>query len=499
MQETYKFMTAEEAASLIYNDDAIGFSGFTAAGCPKAITIALAKRAEEEHAKGNPFKVGIYTGASTGDSIDGVLARAKAIKFRTPYQSNKDLRTSLNTQEAHYFDLHLSELAQYLRYGFLEKPTVAILEACDITEDGKVYLTSAVGIAPTVAQLADRVFIELNHYHPKELKGMHDIYQPADPPHRREIPVYAPSDRIGVPYVQVDPKKIVGIVETNLPNEIGAFTPTDEVTAKIGENVANFLSTEIKAGRIPASFLPVQSGVGNIANAVLGAMGLNKDIPAFEVYTEVIQDAVIDLMKADRVRFASGSSLTVSTPVLEDMYSNLDFFKERLLLRPTEVSNNPEIVRRLGLISINTALEADIFGNINSTHVVGTKMMNGIGGSGDFCRNAYLSIFTTPSVAKGGKISAIVPMVSHVDHSEHSVKILITEHGVADLRGKSPIQRAEAIIENCVDPEYKETMRKYLKLGQKGHTPQNMCTALSFHNAFNKTGDMREVNWEEYK
>ena len=495
----YKKMSAEEAAALINNDDVIGFSGFTAAGCPKAITKALGKRAEEEHAKGNPFKVGMYTGASTGDSVDGELARANAVKFRTPYQSNKDMRTALNAHDAHYFDLHLSELQQYLRYGFLPKPTVAIIEASDITEDGKIYLTSAVGIIPTVARLADKVFVELNQYHPKELAGIHDIYEPADPPVRREIPVYSSSDKVGFPYIQVDPKKIVGIVETNLPNEIGAFTPSDDLTNRIGENVANFFTSEIKAGRIPASFLPVQSGVGNIANAVLGAMGLNENIPAFEVYTEVIQDAVIELMKQGRVKFASGCSLTLSSSALQEVYDNLDFFKQRLLLRPQEISNNPEIARRLGLISINTALEADIFGNINSTHVVGTKMMNGIGGSGDFCRNAYLSVFTTPSTAKDGKISSIVPMVSHVDHSEHSVKILITEHGVADLRGKSPIQRAEEIINNCVDPQYQESLREYLRLGQKGHTPQNMAAALAFHDTFNKTGDMRQVDWNKYK
>jgi succinate CoA transferase len=489
----YKKMSAEEAASLIVNGDIVGFSGFTAAGCPKAITKELGKIAEAEHAKGNPFKIGIYTGASTGDSIDGVLARAHAIKFRTPYQSTNDLRTELNAHNAHYFDLHLSELPQYLRYGFLQQPNIAILEACDITDDGKVYLTSAVGIAPTVARLADKIFIELNKYHPKELAGIHDIYELADPPYRREVPVYHPNDRIGVPYIQIDPKKVAGIVETDLLNEVGAFTPSDEVTNRIGKNVANFLSFEIKAGRIPNTFLPVQSGVGNIANAVLGAMGLNEDIPAFEIYTEVIQDAVIELMKQGRVKFASGCSLTLSTPALEEVYGNLDFFKQKLLLRPQEISNSPEVARRLGLISINTALEADIFGNINSTHVVGTKMMNGIGGSGDFCRNAYLSIFTTPSTAKSGKISAIVPMVSHLDHSEHSVKILITEHGIADLRGLSPIQRAERIIENCVDSEYKGILWKYLQLGQKGHTPQNMEAALSFHTTFNKTGDMRNV------
>ncbi len=495
----FKFITAEEAADQIKNEDIIGFSGFTAAGCPKVITQALAVKAEKEHAAGRPFKVGMFTGASTGDSIDGALARAHAIKFRSPYQSNGDLRKELNNREAHYFDLHLSELPQYLRYGFLPKPTVAIFECCDVTEDGEIILTSAVGIAPTVARLADKIFLELNHFHPKALRGMHDIYEPADPPVRREIPVYKPSDRIGVSYIKVDPKKIAGIVETNLPNEIGGFTPTDEVTDQIGRNVSDFLTAEIKAGRIPATFLPVQSGVGNVANAVLGAMGSNQNIPAFEVYTEVIQDSVIKLMKENRVKFASGCSLTVSAEALNEMYNNLDFFKERIVLRPQEISNSPEVARRLGLIAINTALEADIFGNINSTHVVGTKMMNGIGGSADFCRNAYLSIFTTPSVAKGGKISSIVPMVSHLDHSEHSVKILITECGVADLRGLSPIQRAESIIENCVHPQYKKLLNDYLNMGIKGHTPQNLQACFAFHNVFNKTGDMSQVDWNDYK
>lgn len=495
----YKRMTAEEAASLIQHNDVISLSGFTATGCPQAVPTALAKRAEEEHAKGNLFKVGMYTGASTGESADGMLARAHALKFRTPYQSHPDSRTGLNSHDIEYFDLHLSELPQYLRYGFLPKPDFAILEVCDLTDDGKAVLTSAVGISPTIAHLADKVIIEWNHYHPKELLGIHDIYEPLDPPYRREIPVYSPSDRIGSPYVQIDPKKIVGIVETNLPTEISPFTPVDEVTARIGRNVADFLSSEMKAGRIPATFLPMQSGVGNVANAVLGAMGMNKEIPTFEIYTEVIQDSVIGLMKENRVKFASGCSLSLTTQVLEEVYADLETYKKKLLLRPQEISNNPEIARRLGLIAINTALEVDIFGHVNSTHVLGTKMMNGIGGSGDFCRNAFLSIFTTPSTAKGGKISAIVPMVSHVDHNEHSVKVLVTEHGVADLRGLSPVQRAEAIIEYCVDPDYKNMLRSYLQMGVKGHTPQNLNAALAFHSVFMKTGDMRNVDWNDYK
>lgn len=492
----YKYLTAEQAAELINNGDVIGFSGFTPAGCPKEVPSAIAKRAEKFHAEGKEFKIGMYTGASTGDSTDGALARANAVSFRTPYQSNKDMRTSLNTDGGtEYFDMHLSQLAQELRYGFLPRPNVAIIEACDLTEDGEIVLTSGVGISPTIANLADKIIIELNSRHPKTLRGIHDIYEAQDPPVRKEIPIFTPSDRAGSPVLKVDPKKIVAVVETNRKDEVGGFTQPDEITSRIGKYVSEFLTQEIKAGRIPASFLPVQSGVGNIANAVMFELGNNPDIPAFQMYTEVIQDAVIDLMKKGRVSFASGCSLTVTDPVLQEIYDNMDFFHDKLILRPQELSNNPGLVRRMGLITINTALEADIYGNINSTHVMGTKMMNGLGGSGDFTRNAYISIFTTPSTAKGGAISAIVPMVSHIDHSEHSVKVLITEHGIADLRGTSPRQRAELIINNCVDPEYRPLLREYLAMASKGHTPTNLASCFNMHRAFMETGDMRNATF----
>ena len=494
-----KFITAEEAASFVQHDDNVGFSGFTPAGCPKSIPEAIANRAMEEHAKGNPFQIGMFTGASTGDRLDGALARANAVKFRTPYQSNKDLRSALNAHKAQYYDLHLSELAQCLRYGFLGKINVAVVEASDVTEDGEIVPTCGVGITPTICRLADKIIVELNRKHPKEIRGMHDIYEPLDPPYRREIPIYTPSDRIGLPYIKVDPSKIVGVVETDNANEGSAFAPLDDVTMAIGNNVAKFLAGELEAGRIPKEFLPMQSGVGNVANAVLAAVGANKDIPAFNVYTEVIQDAVIALMKEGRVKFASGCSLSVSNEVIREIYTNLDFFKDKILLRPQEISNNPEVARRLGLITINTALEADIFGNINSTHVSGTKMMNGIGGSGDFTRSAYLSIFTTPSTAKDAKISAFVPMVSHVDHYEHSVKVIITEYGVADLRGKSPVQRAEAIINNCVHPDYRPLLLDYMNMGIKGHTPQNLKCSFAFHEELAASGDMHNVDWSKYE
>ncbi|KGN97286.1 acetyl-CoA hydrolase [Porphyromonas gingivicanis] len=492
-----KIMSAEEAAAFIQNGDNVGFSGFTPAGCPKVVPAALARRAKAEHEAGRPFAIGMFTGASTGDRLDGELARANAIKFRTPYQSNKDLRKLINTGGTQYFDMHLSMLAQELRYGFLGPVDVAIVEAADVTEDGQIVPTSGVGILPTICRMAKKIIIELNEKHPKEIRGIHDLVEPLDPPHRKELPIYTPSDRIGKPYIQVDPEKIVAIVHTSEPNDEGDFAPLDEVTKAIGDNVARFLANELKCGRIPKEFLPIQSGVGNVANAVLGSLGDNEVIPAFDIYTEVIQDSVIALMKKGRVRFASGCSLSVSRSAIKEVYSNLDFFRDKLLLRPVEYSNSPEIVRRLGVITINTALEADIFGNINSTHVNGTRMMNGLGGSGDFTRNAFISIFTTPSTAKEGKVSAFVPMVSHVDHSEHSVKVIITEYGIADLRGLSPRQRARCIIDNCVHPDYRPLLNEYLERGIEGQTPQDLDNCFAFHKAAIEKGDMRLAEYSK--
>ena len=489
------FMSAAEAAQIVRNGDVVGMGGFTPAGAPKEVPTAIAHMAQAMHERGEEFKIGVYTGASTGDSCDGELARAQAVQFRSPYQSSKDMRTELNAQHIHYFDMHLSELAQDLRYGFLPRPTVAIVEACEVNERGEIVPTAGVGIIPTICRLADKIIVELNEAMPPIMRGIHDIYEPADPPMRREIPVYHVGDRIGTDCVRVDPKKIVAVVRTNRPNEVGKFTPSDETTEKIGANVAQFLEDEMRGGRIPKQFLPIQSGVGNIANAVLKALGENPHIPPFTMYTEVIQDSVIGLMKEGRVTFASGCSLTIGAELLQDILDHMDFFRSRIVLRPQEISNNPEVARRLGLITINTALEADIFGNINSTHVCGTKMMNGIGGSGDFTRNAYISIFTTPSTAKGGAISSIVPMVSHLDHSEHSVKVLITEQGIADLRGKSPIERAHTIIENCVAPEYKDMMRAYLASAKTAHTPHNLSLALAMHEEFLRSGDMRNTKF----
>ncbi len=495
MKLPFPELSAEEAASQTEHAQTIGFSGFTPAGAAKAIPRAIADRARTEHEAGRPFQLGVVTGASTGESLDGALARAEAVMWRTPYQSDKYLREQINTGKTRFFDMHLSMLPQYVRYGFLGKFHWAILEAADVSADGAITLTTSVGATPTFCRVADRILIELNEQHPRELHGMHDIFEQGEIPHRREIPIYRASDRIGSPVVHVDPKKIVGIVRTNEPDETAAFTPPDAVTRKIGENVAEFLAAERTAMRIPRQFLPIQSGVGNIANAVLGALGEHPEIPSFEMYSEVIQDSVVDLVKNDKIFFISGTSLTLSPPCLDEIYKDLDFYRNKMVLRPQAISNHPEVIRRIGIISINTAIEADIFGNINSTHIMGKNLMNGIGGSGDFTRNAYISIFTCPSTAKGGAISAIVPLCSHLDHSEHSVQVLVTEQGVADLRGKDPHERTRMIINHCAHPDFRDDLHRYCGKVADGHTPQTLEAAFAMHQQYLRTGSMRGVDW----
>ncbi len=497
----YKRMTAAEAAALIKNGENLGLSGFTPAGTAKAVTKELAKIAQTEHEAGREFKVGILTGASTGQSTDGELAAVGAIKYRAPYTTNPEFRKRVNMGEIAYNDIHLSQMAQEIRYGFLGDVDWAILEVCDIEEGEttcKAYLTAAGGISPTVARLAKHVILELNTFHSKAAKLIHDVYEPLDPPYRLPIPITKPSDRIGKPYVEIDASKIVGVVECNLPDEARAFTDSDETTDTIGYNVAQFLVNDMKRGIIPSTFLPLQSGVGSTANAILGALGQNKAVPDFNVYTEVLQDSIVGMMLNGRIKDASTCSLTVSNECLMQIYNNIDYFKDHLTLRPSEISNNPEVIRRLGVIAINTAIEVDIYGNANSTHISGTKMMNGIGGSGDFERNAYISIFTCPSTAKGGLISSIVPFVSHQDHSEHDVNIIVTEQGVADLRGKSPIERAHLIIENCAHPDYRPMLRDYLKMAKMGQTRHYLPAAFAMHDTLMRKGDMHLTDFSEY-
>jgi len=487
-------MSAEDAASLIRTGMTVGMSGFTGSGYPKAVPLALAERISAEHAKGNPFRLKVWTGASTGPELDGALAKADGIEFRLPYNSDPIAREKINRGEMEYFDMHLSQVAPMALQGFLGPLDVAVVEVSGIRPDGSLIPSSSVGNNKTWLDRAEKVILEVNRWQSVDLDGMHDIYYgTALPPHRVPIPLVRADDRIGETAFRCDPDKIVAIVETDAPDRNLPFSPPDEAAQAIAGHLLEFFRHEVAKGRLPASLLPIQSGVGNIANAVLHGL---RDAP-FEnmtAFTEVIQDGMVELLDAGKLRVASATAFSLSPDVAARLNSDMARYRSKMILRPQEISNHPELVRRLGCIAMNGLIEADIYGNVNSTHIMGSRIQNGIGGSGDFARNAYVSIFMTPSTAKGGKISAIVPQASHVDHINQDVQVLVTEQGLADLRGLSPKQRAKVIIENCAHPTYRPLLQDYYERALKGsygmQSPSLLTEALSWHQRFVETGSM---------
>jgi succinyl-CoA:acetate CoA-transferase len=483
-----KVTTADKAADYIKDKMIVATSGFTPSGYPKSVPLALAKRGEQEE-----IGITLITGASVGDELDGALSRSGVLKRRFPYQTNKSSRDGINNGSVMYQDMHLSHVPQFIEYGFFGKIDVAIVEAIAITEEGNIIPTTSVGISPQAVKEADIVIVEINTTQSTALEGVHDIYMTERPPFRKPIPITHPGDRIGTPYIVCDPNKIVAIVESDIADKVRPLGPIDEDSKAISKHIIKFLEKEVELGRLPENLLPLQSGVGSVANAVLGGL-CDSNFENLTCYTEVIQDSMFDLIDAGKVKVASGTSFTPSEEGLVRLNENMEHYAKHCVLRPMEISNHPEVARRLGVIALNTAIEFDIYGHVNSTNIMGSRMMNGLGGSGDFTRNAYLSFFTTVSTAKNGDISSIVPFVSHVDHTEHDVEVFVTEQGLADVRGLSPKERARCIIENCAHPDYKTQLLDYLTRAEEGkhmHQPHLMNESHAWHYRFLQTGSMK--------
>jgi succinyl-CoA:acetate CoA-transferase len=484
-----RVVTAEEAQNWIRHGMTVAVSGFTKSGDAKAVLHALANRVEES---GETLRINLYSGASLGET-DSRLARLGITQRRLPYQSDSTLRKGINVGEIGYIDGHLSHTAEAIRSGHLGEIDLAIIEATAITEQGGIVPTTSVGNNHIFVEKAKRVIVEINTEIPLDFEGIHDIYSPEARPNRKPIPITNVRDRIGTTYIPCNPEKIIGIVFSTHRDTPSNITLPDEETQAMAGYILEFLDHEVRHGRLPSHLAPIQSGVGSVSNAVLSGLR-TAPFENLEVYTEVMQDSVFELIDAGKIAFASTCSFSLSERMVEHVTKSIAQYRDKMILRPQEISNHPEVVRRLGVIAMNTALEVDIYGNVNSTHVSGTHMMNGIGGSGDFARNAGLTIFVTKSTAKDGRISSVVPFVTHVDHTEHDVDVLVTERGIADLRGLTPRERAKVIIQNLAHPDYRDELLDYYQraLARGGHTPHLLGEALSWHQRFAETGDMRK-------
>lgn len=470
---------AAEASEVIKNGMTVAVGGYTSCGYPKAVIRALAERANS----GEQLRLSVVSGANNG-VVDTILAEASIVARRAPMIESKVIAGQINKGSVSYCEQQMNKMPHLLRAEAFGHIDVAVVEAVAVNSDGSFVPSSSVGFVPLLVQLADKVIIEVNAAMPGQLEGMHDIYMPDGGP----IPIVSAGQRIGAASVPCDIRKISAIVMSDEPDEVAALAPVKPEQAAIADNLFNFLELEMKRRGIK-QLPPVQTGFGNLAAEIVNALG-RSNFSDISFFGGVAQEANIKLAASGKAKAVSCGSVKMSSEVKRLIEENEDV-RRRVVIRNGEITNNSEVIARLAPITLTSGIEMDIYGNVNSSHISGSKIVNGLGGGANFAANAGLSVMMIVSTGKGGAISTIVPMVSHQDISEHDIDVVVTENGVADLRGKSDVERAREIIENCAGA-YKDQLRSYLEraVAAGGHHPVLLDEALSWHIRLKQTGSM---------
>jgi succinyl-CoA:acetate CoA-transferase len=480
-----KVVEPEQAAREIKTGMSIGTAGGFRFGYPKTIFTALSRRRGE-------LKIDLWAGGPVGEEIDGLLSREGILNKRLGQQSNSTLRGLINARKTCFADIGSGAFPQRVTAGFYGPLDMAIIEAVGITRSGQIIPSACLFDGPTLVRMAQRVIVEINPYYPLEFEGMHDVYLLEPPPNRKIVPIRHPGDRIGTPYISLDHQKLACIVESRLPDPVISSIDPSATRKKIAGNLVSFLVAEVGAGRLPPNLLPLQMGLGNIADAFAHELAIST-FGDLTVFSGGVGDGILELIDSGKVGAVSTSGLYFTTQGQKRFFEDFKRYRDVIVIRPLDIADCPEVIERLGVIAVNSAVEVDIYGHVNSTHIQGSQIIAGVGGSREFAQNGYVSIFVTPSTTRHASISAVVPFVSHVDHSEHNVDVIVTEQGVADLRGLEPVERAARIVQNCAHPNYQPLLEEYLKKAietRKGHEPHILQEAFSFHTRYAETGTM---------
>jgi succinyl-CoA:acetate CoA-transferase len=468
---------AATAAAAVPDEATVAVSGFGSVGYPKAVPAALATAATD----GRALALTVVSGGSVGPEVDTELVEAGAVARRYPYQATDAARAAVNECRVAFADRGIAGMSDEIRFGRLAEPDIAVVEAVAVGTDWLIPSTS-VGQTPAYVEAADELIVEVNGAQPRELARLHDIYERSPPPGREPIPLGAVDDRIGSPRVTFEPDKLRAVVRTSAPDDPYEFRDPTDADDRIASHLLSFLEAEAERDPVVGAGPTLQFGVGSLGNALMSRLADSTLAgEGLRYFGEVIQDGLLDLLDADGLAAASATSLALSADGQRRLFDGLERYAERVVLRPSEVSNAPALIDRMGVVAVNTAVGVDLYGHVNSTHVRGSQVLNGVGGSVDFNRNAHLTIVATPSTASDSDVSTIVPMVPHVDHTEHDVDVVVTEHGIADLRGRSPVERARAIIE-CADPSFRPDLRSYLDRATTdgGHMPHDLSSVFSW-------------------
>lgn len=481
-----RVVSSKEAAAVIQNGMTVAFGGYTSSGYPKAVARELAERKKTE----KEFKIFMLSGSVNG-YLETLLGDAKILSGKAPMIESRSLAKLSNEGKIRYVEQQMNKMPELVAQGAFGKIDVAVVEALRITKEGGIVPTSSIGLLPSILQYAEKIIVEINMAQPAELEELHDIYIPKRYPGREPIPLVSVNQRIGISSIPVDPEKICCIVESEELDDFPEYTPANSNITSVVERLLEFLETECKrnyGGKLP----PVQTGFGNLANEIARGLG-NSKFRELEFFCGGMQESSLALIAEGKVKAASTGSIQMTSKVQKMLKEHWKTFRDTTVIRNIDVTNTGEVIHRLGVFALNSAIEMDIYGNVNSSHITGSRVVNGLGGGANFAQNAQLSVMLMVSENKKGAISTIVPMVSHQDISEHDIDVVVTENGIADLRGKDDIERAYLIIQNCASPLYRPLLSDYIERAIKengGHHPQNPHEAFEWHRRFKEHGTM---------
>lgn len=483
-----KFITtADLAAASIRDGMTVAMSGYAMAGYPKAVVEELVRRKQS----GEDLSINLITGANV-PWLDEKLGGEQIISRRVPMCASRVLSSLINNGSVRYVEQQMNRMPRLLRGNSFGKIDIAVVEALGINDNGELIPTTSSGMMHYLIDSADIVIVEINMAQSENLASLHDVYIPMAPPHTQPIPLVHANQRIGTPGIPMNTDKIKYIIQTNIPERSGAQPKSTAETVMIVDNLFNFLELEsIKnfRGVLP----PIQTGFGSIANTLAGTFQ-QSNFRDLQFFCGGVGESVMELLVSGKAAGISTAGLEMSERI-EHIIENTPHIRDNLVIRNGDIANSAEIVGRLGILALNTGIEMDIYGNVNASHICGSRVVNGIGGGANFAQNAGLSIILIPSTGKSGAISNVVPMVSHQDICEHDVDVIVTESGVADLRGLDEVERADTIIAQCTAGVYQEQLKAYLQQSREkfsGHHPQYPELAFSWYQRLRETGSMVE-------
>ena len=481
-----RIATADEAAAVIRDGMTIAMSGWAMAGYPKAVVNALAARRQS----GSDVTIALITGANV-PWLDEKLGAEEIISRRAPMLASRTLAAQANNGSLSYVEQQMSKMPRLLRSHSFGEIDIAVVESLGFDAGGNLIPTSSVGMTHYLMSAAAEIIVEINAAQPETLRGLHDVHIPSAVPDTQPIPLVRTNQRIGMAGIPVDLNKVRCIVQTDTPERLGPQPAGTLVTDAIADHLFDFL--ELHFGGPDRPLPPLQTGFGGLADSIADRFQ-HSSFSDLQFFCGGITEPVLELLASGKATALSTGGVGMSERV-EEILHDTPNLPDHLVIRNGDVTNSAEIISRLGLIALNTGIEIDVYGNVNSSHIAGTRVVNGIGGGATFAQNAGLSVLLIPSTAKGGAISNIVPMVAHQDISEHDIDVVVTEHGLADLRGLDDGERADAIISNCTGEGYRDQLTAYLQTARDqcgGHHPQLPSEAFAWYRRLREEGTMLE-------